>query len=234
MKLKFILFLICCSSLMLQSCSNLKGNGNVVREERLITDFNNIHAAAGVEVYLIPGTENKVVVETDENLQKTIKTKVTNGTLKISQDGKVFFSSKKNIYITYINLNQVFASSGAEISSDEVLKSQDLILKTSSGGEIDIEILSETARMQASSGSEIDINGKVINLYLKASSGAKIDAEDLLAKNVEAQASSGGTIELVAEDRLSTKASSGGSISYKGTPTLFDNHETKSGNVRKK
>lgn len=219
---------------MLQSCNTIKGNGNVTLDERSVAEFTNIHASAGVAVYLIPGTENKVVVETDENLQKTIKTKVTNGTLKISQDGKVFFSSKKNIYITYINLNQVFASSGAEISSDEVLKSQDLILKTSSGGEIDIEILSETARMQASSGSEIDINGKVINLYLKASSGAKIDAEDLLAKNVEAQASSGGTIELVAEDRLSTKASSGGSISYKGTPTLFDNHETKSGNVRKK
>lgn len=234
MKLKVILFVLCCSSLMLQSCNTIKGNGNVTLDERSVAEFTNIHASAGVAIYLIPGTANKVVVETDENLQKTIKTSVKNGTLRISREGNVLFASEENVYITYVNLNQVVASSGAEIKSDDVLKSQKLILKTSSGGEIDLEILSETARMQASSGSEIDIKGKVINLYLKSSSGAKIDAEDLLAKNVEAQASSGGKIDLSAEDKLNTKASSGGSISYKGTPSLINNKETKSGNVRKK
>jgi len=234
MKLKIIFFVLCCSSLMLQSCNTIKGNGNVTLDERPVAEFTNIHVSAGVEVYLIPGTTNKVVVETDENLQKTIKTNVKNGILRISREGNVLFASEKNVYVTYVNLNQVVASSGAEIKSDDVLKSQELILKASSGAEIDLEILSETARMQASSGSEIEVQGKAINLYLKTSSGATIDAEDLLAKNVEAQASSGGKIDLSAEDKLNTKASSGGSISYKGTPSLINNKETKSGNVRKK
>ena len=77
--------------IMLSSCNfdsiigQVHGNGNVETEERMVTEnFSEVKGSAGLDVYLTEGSENKIVVEADENLLEIIETDITNGRLNLT------------------------------------------------------------------------------------------------------------------------------------------------------
>ena len=86
----------------------------------------------------------------------------------------------------------------------------------------------------ASSGAAITVRGTSNDLTAKASSGSNIDAEKLASKNCTAKVSSGARIETNCSSSLSPKASSGGTITYKGEPKLIDVSTSSSGSLRNK
>ena len=211
-----------------------KGNGNVVSEERNISEnFTEIKGSAGLDIYLTQGNENKITVEADENLLEHIQTYVKNGKLHITSEN-IGSSTEKNVYVTFIEVNQIHASSGVEIEGNSVIKSEKLTLKSSSGAAMKLEVLSREITAHTSSGAEMELSGKATNLFAKASSGSELDAKDLLTINCTASASSGATIETSVKEKLNAKASSGGLINYHGNPTTVDSKKSSSGNVRRK
>lgn len=215
-----------------QSCVlGERGKGSILKEERVLNhSFKGIKASSGLKIHLIPGTEEKVVVEAEENLQSLIKTEVHNRVLQISTTKNILNS--RNVYVTYISLDQLIATSGAEIISDELLKSEKLTLDAKSGAEIRLEILSKKAVIHASSGGDLYLKGKVIDLSAKAVSGADIRARELRSKKCSADAASGGSIVVNVEESLMAHAKSGGSIRYYGNPKESMIKNTSSGSIK--
>lgn len=232
------LFLIITSALILSSCTfNLgtKGNGNIVSQERAISEsFNKISANSGIDVYLTKGTDARIIVETDENLQQFIETEVKNGKLEITTSKKIGWSKAKKVYVTFIDLNEIQAASGASIVSNSLIKSENLSLNSSSGGELEIEVFSKALVAQTSSGSEIKVRGKSSSFSANASSGSEIDAKELQTIEAKVQASSGADIKLQVRDKLTAQASSGAEIQYYGNPLSVDANKSSSGSVNKK
>src|SRR5690606_5079211 len=236
MKLK-VLLLILSIGLLSQSCivnPGEKGNGKIVTQDRSVEPFNGVAATAGISVILIPGDKTQVKVEADENLQHLIQTHTENGVLKIGVSKNIRFARAKKVYVTYEQLETISVSSGSSITSDDILKSQKLSLKGSSGGSARLEILSEDLTVVTSSGADIKLSGKVINLDVKASSGSDVNAKELQTVNGVAQASSGGSVKVNVKDRISMRASSGGDVTYYGNPQFVESSESSSGNIRKK
>lgn len=62
----------------------VNGNGNVIIEIRNVGDFIVVRGSVGMDVFLIEGLENKVVIEVDENFMENIEVYVENGVFKIS------------------------------------------------------------------------------------------------------------------------------------------------------
>lgn len=237
MKQKLILsiLMLCGLQLTAQSFKQIRGNGQVVTHERNLSDnFHAIHASNGLNVYLIPGDKVHLEVKADENLHEFIVTEVSNGTLKISTNKNIGKSSKKNVYVTYTNLNSLYAEAGADIESKEVLKAQELNLLCKSGGELEVEILSEYVTATASSGGEIDIKGKSINIDANADSGGEVDAKHLEVLHANAKASSGGDIKVNVRETLKANASSGGGVNYYGNPNETNIQAGFSGRIKKK
>ncbi len=210
------------------------GNGKVVTEEREgLREFDRVKGSEGLEVILKEGTEQKVVVEADENLQYIIETYVENGMLKIGVDGNIGSATSKTVYVTYTTLSEVRASSGANVIVKDELKNEDLTLDASSGANLEASIFSKKLYLEASSGANIDVNGKTKELRTKASSGAYINAENVLSATCNARASSGGHIKVHVKDNLEAKASSSGQIDYYGDPSIKSNIKSSSGDIRK-
>ncbi|RMA64751.1 head GIN domain-containing protein [Ulvibacter antarcticus] len=232
--------LICLMALPLASCDfdinigSTQGNGNVITEDRHISeDFDQVKGSAGLDVYLTEGNENKVVVEADENLMELIETTVSNGKLKIGTKSNIGRAKAKKIHVTYTKLKSIEASSGADVIVNSVLKSESLTLDASSGSDVEVEIFAKEAYVETSSGAEIKVTGKTSTLKAKASSGSEIDAKELETIDCIADASSGGDITVTVKDNLEAEASSGGSIDYYGDPAAVTNNGSRSGNVRK-
>lgn len=211
-----------------------RGNGHVVTEERSVSDFTEVKASAGMDVYLSEGDANKVVVEADENLLPLITTEVKDGKLNITTSGNIGFYKSKKVYVTYKELTDISASSGAEIVGNSVIRSERLSLNSSSGAEIKLEVFSRELSATCSSGADIEIKGKASSFNAQASSGSELDAQKLETINGIARASSGAKINLTVKENLETHVSSGADINYYGNPVSVNSNKSSSGSVKKK
>lgn len=233
---KFVMVIV--AALILSSCNfnfGKKGNGNVITQERNVSEnFTEVRGSAGLNVYLTQGTENKISVEADENLQQFIKTDITNGKLHITTSENIGWSKAKKVYVTFIELNNIEASSGADIVGNSIIKSENLSLKCSSGADMKVEVFSKELIAHTSSGADLKLSGKASSFSAKASSGSDINAKELSTLNCVAEASSGANISLNVKEKLDAKASSGANISYYGRPTSVNANKSSSGSVKEK
>ena len=214
--------------------TGINGNGNVVTEERPVSsDFTEVRGSAGLDVYLTEGTENKIVVEADENLMDLIETNISNGKLTIRSAKNIGRSKAKKIHVTFVSLNKIEASSGADVIGNSVIKSEVLRLDCSSGADIEVEVFANELYAETSSGSDIEVSGKANILYANASSGSDLNAKKLQTINCNAKASSGADIVVTVNENLDAKASSGGDIRYYGNPDLANEKQGRSGSIRK-
>ena len=112
------------------SCVNIngvKGNGNVITQNRKISnDFVRIKASKGLDVYITKSDKVTLVVEADENLHDLIQTDVINGTLIITSKKNIGFAKAKKIHLSVENINEILVSSGAEIYSENTLFSDEM------------------------------------------------------------------------------------------------------------
>ncbi|MDA3879566.1 MAG: DUF2807 domain-containing protein [Prolixibacteraceae bacterium] len=208
------------------------GNGNVVKENRETSGFNSISASAGLNVYLTQSDEEQVVVESDENLMEYIKTDVRGNELKCSVEGNIHRSTKLNVYVSYLLLNKISVSSGVDIETENVLRSNDISINASSGADADLQIESKTVSCQASSGADIKLKGQCDHFSANSSSGADIKAVDMSCKSAEVVASSAGDIRLSVIENINAVASSGGDVVFHGSPKTININESSGGDVK--
>lgn len=227
------------ASLLLSACNlNINtgenGNGKVVTQERNVNeDFTQVRGSAGLDVYLTQGNENKIVVEADENLQQYIETDVENGKLHVTTSENIGRSKAKKVYVTFKKLNTVEASSGADVTGNSVIKSENLSLKSSSGADLKVEIFAKNLTAKTSSGADLVVSGKASSLNADASSGSELNAKELLVISCNAEASSGAEVTVNVKDNLETNVSSGGDVNYYGNPVSVNSNKSHSGSVHK-
>lgn len=211
-----------------------KGNGYVTKELRKIDSFSKIKASSGLNIILFQGEEEKIIVETDENLLNLIKTTIEGETLKCFIDDQIKFATKMNVYVYYKNVNSIKASSGADVDSDLILKGTTMKLKSSSGADIKLKLKVNNLTCDASSGAVIKVEGWADEIDAEASSGADVKAKDMKVKYAKAEASSAGTIVVSPSEKIIATASSSGDIIYYGNISDISISESSGGDVRKK
>jgi hypothetical protein len=96
---------------------------------------------------------------------------------------------------------------------------------------MDVNVESDNITCDSGSGSTINIEGKALKFKTSAASGATIDAQKLLANEVEADASSGGSVSVHPILSLKADASSGGSVNYDTTPKKIERTSSSGGSV---
>ncbi|OAB77378.1 head GIN domain-containing protein [Cochleicola gelatinilyticus] len=210
------------------------GNGNVITEERTVTsNFDEVKGSAGLDVLLTEGTENKIVVEADENLLEFIETEVTNGKLHVTSSRNIGHSKSKKVHVTYVKLSKVASSSGADVIVNSVLENDYLTFDASSGSNLQVEIFAKEVVAETSSGADLVLSGKAVNLQADASSGSELDAKDLFVVSCNAEASSGSDVTVHVKETLEVKATSGADINYYGEPKIIAQSDRSADRIRK-
>lgn len=217
------------SSCFMDGMMGIKGNRNVISESRTISsDFDKIDIQQGISLYLTQGNTTNLKVEADENIMDLLKTEVKNNTLKIYFEKNVYKAKARNVYLTTETLSSIEASSGSSVKSENTWQANQFKLNTSSGSSVRIKVNADDISSSSSSGSTIRLYGKSNSFSAKASSGSSIYADELISADATAKVSSGASIHVNVSRNLNAKASSGGSINFEGNPTEI-NKETSSG-----
>lgn len=210
---------------------SIKGNGNVVEQNRKTRDFSKIEVSRGMNVYISQGETHKIVVKADENLLDAIETENEGDVLIIRATQNIRSATSKKVFITVPNLEEIEASSGSNIFSETKLVFRDLTVSTSSGSNVKLEINSEKSEFSSSSGSNINLQGTTTSFKAKSSSGSNIKAEELTAENCDTEASSGSNIWITAKNDFSGDVSSGANIFVYGNPKNSNIEKSSGGNV---
>ena len=227
-----LVLLITTSSCFMEGITGIKGNGNVVSEDREISsDFDAIKVQQGINLYLTQGNSTKLNVEADENIIDLLLTEVKNGELKVYFEKNVYRAKARNVYLTTKEISKIRTSSGALVKSENTLQSNILDLDSSSGSSIKIYVNATEVTSECSSGADIDIFGNAEIFSAKASSGSSIDADKFEAVDVYAKVSSGASIDVNVTGNLTAKASSGGNVNFEGNPTSVNKDTSSGGSV---
>lgn len=233
--LSFLFITTLLSSCNVNIFNRISGNRNVVTENRKANeDFTKIKVSTGLDLYITQGAKTKITVEADENLQDIIMTEVSDGVLKIYSEKNIWKAKSRKIYVTLKNLEDITATSGADVYSKETLKVEDIKVSATSGADIRITLDANSVKSSATSGSDIEITGVTNNHTSNATSGASIDAYDLKSKTATVKVSSGADINIYASERITAKASSGGDIDFKGSPKKVIKKSSSGGSVSAK
>lgn len=235
-KLAFVfLMTVVCTSCVIEAFNGIKGDRNVVTENRKITeDFTAIRTSTGLDVNITQENQNAVIVEADENLQNLIVTEVENGVLKIYSEKNIWSAKSKKVHVSIKKLNSLKASSGSEVRSVKKIQSEEISIGASSGASVRMTVVANSIATNTSSGATIRVSGSADNHAAKASSGSSIKAYDLISKNVIVNVSSGANIDIHASEKIEARASSGGDIDYKGTPKKVLRRSSSGGSISDK
>ena len=210
----------------------IEGSGNITTETRNVTqDFKKIEVGYGIQVEVEQSNTKSVVVKADDNLQKHITTTVENGVLKIESDHSYNSTQTPTVTVQMPVINALEATSGSKITGKNNIITPLIAVKSSSGSEINLTVEADEISVESTSGSTIEVRGKAIKLDTSSSSGSSIDAENLLANEVYAQATSGSSTDVSPIVTLKGKASSGASVDYHKTPKTLTKEENSGGSV---
>lgn len=227
-----LLILITTTSCMFDSFG-IQGNGNVVTEDRNISsDFTAIKVSQGINVKLTQGIDVDLSVEADDNIIDLIVTEVEGDVLKIYLDKNVSRATR-TVYLTAININSIRTSSGAMVSGENTIKTTSIDLKSSSGSEINIDLIADNVDSDVSSGANMRLSGTTMTFDGDASSGSHIKANNLKSEVSRADVSSGASIDVYASEKIIAHASSGGDIDYSGNPKTVNKSKSSGGSISK-
>jgi hypothetical protein len=202
-------------------------------ETRSVGPFSGVKVAEGIDVYLKKGDHESVKVEVTGTDLSNIITEVSGSYLKVHRKDGRYRNVDAKVYVTYVQISKLSASSAGNIYSDGSLKANSMEISASSAGSVEVSIEASSAEVSASSAGDIDLKGKSGSVSFNASSAGEVDAYDLEADKVEADASSGGSLKVNVTQNLIAMASSGGSIRYRGNPDKSITNSTSGGSVRK-
>jgi len=214
------------------SCvAHIHGNGKVVKEERTVTGFDEVSVSTGIELILNQDSFEKVVVETDENIQKILKTEVVGNKLKIYLEEGVNHARELKVHVTVKQLKAVSASAGSEVRTAGNINSESLKIHSSSGSEVRMEVKCTSLMLDSSSGSELTVSGNAVEIKAKSSSGSDLDASKLVAEKGDASASSGSDLDVHVTKEIKAYSSSGSNITVAGNPSIRDTNSSSGGDV---
>lgn len=192
-------------------------------EKRAVGSFHGIEVATGIELTLTQGGQEEVAVSASTPaFRDKIITRVEKGILKIYYETKTGAINRKNetkglkAYVSCRELDHLYASTGAEVEILGVLTGKDLDMKANTGAEIRGKVQLVSLKLDQDTGSKVTLSGQSGKLQAEGSTGSKFTGEDMNAGHCQVQVSTGARVSIRAEKELQVKASTGGTVKYRG------------------
>jgi hypothetical protein len=178
------------------------GSGVKTTVQRTVGGFHAISASGGVTVVVHAGTPGVVSVTADDNLIGQIVTEVRDGTLHVGIEGGVRTAYPPRVNVANSGLDAVSASTGATVEA-ESLAGVGLSIETSTGGLVRGAGTADSVRVTASTGGNADLR-------------------ELVAGQVEVQATAGGTAHVYPTESVTGTCTGGSTLLVRGAPARND------------
>ncbi|MCW2117973.1 head GIN domain-containing protein [Flavobacterium sp. 7A] len=196
-------------------------------------DFNAISIFDKLNVKLIPGSENKIVIKGTRASE--VETVNNNGVLKVRMPfPKLMSGNDIMIQLYYKNIDDISASEGSFVSSDAVFKATIMNVSAREGAQIEVELDAEKVNVKAVTGGIVNLSGEANNQEVAIGTGGNLSAIDLHTSQTTVTVSAGGTAEVYATTLVDAKVRAGGNIYIYGKPKQVNKATVLGGKIEEK
>jgi hypothetical protein len=180
-------------------------------------DFTGVRVFDKINVKLVRSDENKIEFSGNNNSEVEIVNK--NGDLKIRMPfGKLLSGEDISATLYYKQLDNIEASEGSYISSEDTFKQIALFVNAKEGAEIKLKVTVDKITAQIASGAIINLDGSVENQDIVINSGGIYNANQLISEQTSISINAGGSADIFASELVDAKVRAGGTISIYGKP----------------
>ncbi len=198
-----------------------------------VGDFNQISSFDKISVFLVSANENKIILKGEGS--SDVELINNNGELKIRMPlNKLLKGDNVIATVYYKNIDEVEASEGSKISSDEILKGTNFDINAKQGSEVKLNLEVDRVSIKASAGSKIYLNGKTKTQDVLINSGAILEAENFISNQTIITANAGGEATIFATDFVDAKIRAGGNIDIYGKPKQIKQKVIAGGTITEK
>ncbi|MBX7043118.1 MAG: DUF2807 domain-containing protein [Ignavibacteria bacterium] len=203
---------------------SVKGNGTVSKRTYNVGSFDKIELNGIFNTVLSQGTEEKVVIETDENLQQYLKPVVSGGTLLIetNEDVNIRNTTKMEVHVTLRNLSTISNNGVGNISSQGKLSLGDLKIESNGVGNIKLDMDAGKLVLEMASVGNIKLEGSADQGDFLISGVGNVKAEDMAIKTLKIKSSGVGNASVYVTGLIYPEIEGAGNIRCKGNPTVKD------------
>lgn len=223
--LKFFAFAILTFSMQcnIDGYNTIKGEGEVAEKEFDLTTFKDLSLANGWDIKLVQANESKLIIKANENLIEELNIKQEDLTLKIGTKSMENIGKADSKIITIYfdgDLSKLKASSGVNLFAPEQLKFKDIEISSSSGSNVELNVITKKLNCSSSSGSDMILKISSTDVVANSSSGSDLEITGK-SKSLSANSSSGSDLKIEGyTDNLTADSSSGSSIDAKNLKAL--------------
>lgn len=184
---------------------------------RTLGEFKEIKVYDLINVDLIKSTENKITIS--GKFAEDVNVIQKNNTLKIRMKlKKMLNGAQTNVKVYYTELDIIDANQGAVITSNDLIKQYELILKAQEGAYISVNAETKRTEIKSVTGSTIITSGTTSKQDIKIATGGVYKGSSFSAENTELSIKTGGKANVRTSNVLEVKIFSGGDVYIYGTP----------------
>lgn len=205
----------------------IKGSGKQVQEERSVSTFTKVSVQDGIDAYIRQGNAIDIKVKADQNIIDRIITKVEGNTLVVKMEKNTRYRGnlQQEVYITLTDLEALMSSGGSDVET-EALNVEELIVKSSGGSDINLDVRAERLSLSSSGGSDLNVKGSAKMLEVSTSGGSDLNARGLKATDCKISTSGGSDATIYVTGKLSMTASGASDITYTGSPQIVSSRSS--------
>ncbi|MCF8236277.1 MAG: DUF2807 domain-containing protein [Bacteroidales bacterium] len=222
MKTLKTILLITCAVLIPASITAQDEDPDVTR---ILSPFSKIKAFGPINLELIQSAEEKVEIFAKGVDASEVVTELSGSELKVRLKIGIWQHVDVKVKVYYKELDEVTASAGSSVYSDETLVMKRLELSANSGSEIKLDVKTTNLKISSGQGSKITLSGTTDMMDVEVNTGGSLKAFDCNANDVYVEINVGGLAEVMAIEKIDAVTNIGGTIKYKGDP------QTKSANT---
>jgi hypothetical protein len=205
----------------------VRGSGDVVREERRVSDFDHVSLTGIGRVVLTQGESESLTVETDDNILPYIRTEVRGRTLVLGFNKRATGRSMDPSELTF-HL-QVREVSGLDLTGAGTLEADSLTcdrlqVHLSGAGHIAVDSLdAEELVVRLSGAGGLEVAGEVTEQDVDISGVGAYRGSRLQSERAVVEVSGAGGATVWVTETLNVRVSGVGSVDYYGSPSVTQN-----------
>lgn len=237
-------------ALVLWSCESesdqqtVTGNGVAKTETRESESFSKVETSGDVTVHYLKGSTPSVKISCDENLLEYIETSISGDVMSVKPKAGVVLNSKNVIRVTITSKSLTTIDLlGSGIVSADYMTGQNVDVTINGSGKLTIGNISTTnLNLSVSGTANVALGGVMTNITSRIEGSGKMilsgtntkhnltivgtgvaQCYDLKSINADVVLTGAAKAELSVSKSLSVNAAQGGTVYYKGSPSITEN-----------
>jgi Putative auto-transporter adhesin, head GIN domain len=221
----------------LRKMMQVQGSGVLVSREYPVSSFTRLHLSTHGLVELVPGPEEKVVVECDDNLLDHLQVSNSGRTLYVTSADKLrtpaFSELRVTVYLRQLDVLNCACLGGAVRTRHALRSTGPLNIKVlSADTATDLEVDAPTLSVNLACAGDVTLRGQAGEVQIKTAAAGNLDCRELRAQHLRLRNASAGDIDLYADQTINLTHLGAGRIHYRGPARLTDVRQYGAGEIR--